>query len=153
MKFIHTSLYHSSERCFQPQFFCAVLVRDVLRHLTKGSLRSCWAVCRVGSPRWRSLRTCWRICRVDGPRWWSLRTFWALFRVDGPRWRSLRACWAVCRVDSPKWRSLRTCWAVCRVNGPRWRRRHDPTSETPTPIRGSNSQLWQTSGLWLKNNK
>ncbi|KAB0353708.1 hypothetical protein FD755_023594, partial [Muntiacus reevesi] len=33
-------------RCFQPQFFCSVLGRDMLRHLTKGSLRTCWAVCR-----------------------------------------------------------------------------------------------------------
>ena len=127
MKFIHTSLYHSPERCFKTQFFCALLVRvdsgswwwtgrpgvlrfmgsqrvghnwatepnwvrDMLRHLTKGSLRTCWAVCRV----------------------------------DGPKWRRLRTCWTVCRVYGPRWRSLRICWAVCRMDSPRWRKRHDP---------------------------
>ena len=121
MKLIHTSLYHSSERGFQPQFFCAVLGRDMLRHLTKGSLRACWAVCRADGPRWRSLRTCWAVCRVDGPRCRCLRTCWAVFRVDGPGWRSLRTCWAVFRADCPGWRSLRTYWAVCRVDSPRWR--------------------------------
>ena len=126
MKLIHTSLYHSSERGFQPQFFCAVLGRDMLRHLTEGSLRTCWAVCRVDGQRGRSLRTCWAVCRVDSPRWRSLRTCWAVCRVDSPRWRSLRTCWAVCRVDSPRRRSLRTCWAVCRVDSPGWRRQQDP---------------------------
>ena len=116
----------SSERGFQPQFFCAVLGRDLLRHLTEGSLRTYWAVCRVDGPRLRSLRTCSAVCRVDGQRGRSLRTCWAVCRVDGPRWRSLRTCRAVCRVDGPRWRCLRTCWVVCKVDSPGWRQRQDP---------------------------
>ena len=126
MKLIHTSLYHSSERGFQPQFLCAVLGRDMLRHLTEGSLRTSWAVCRVDGQRGKNLRTCWAVFRADIPRWRSLRMCWAVCRADGPGWRSLRTCWAVCRVDGPRWRSLRTFWAVCKVDSPGWRRRQDP---------------------------
>ena len=41
---IHASLYHSSERGFQPQFFCAVLGRDTEKAMAPHSNTLAWKI-------------------------------------------------------------------------------------------------------------